>query len=108
MTLTLFTIAVICKGWHEVLGHCNYEDILKLKDAVEGMIISGCSCIKSQDCNVCIEGKMTQSRNRNLYAHATKPLELVHTDLAGPIDPASGFQIFRSFYGWLFRSKEYS
>ncbi|XP_068704666.1 uncharacterized protein [Montipora foliosa] len=25
------------KGWHEILGHCNYKDILKLKDVVEGM-----------------------------------------------------------------------
>ena len=27
------------KGWHEILGHCNHKDILKLKDVVEGMEI---------------------------------------------------------------------
>lgn len=100
MTLTL-TLLTICdqKGWHEILGHCNYEDILKLKDAVEGMKISDSSSSKPRDCNVCIEGKMTQSRNRNPDARATDPLELVHTDLAGPIDPASreGFRYSIAF-----------
>ena len=42
------------KGWHEILGHCNYEDILKLKDVVEGMKISNSSSSKPRDCNVCI------------------------------------------------------
>ena len=52
------------KGWHEILGHCNHKDILKLKDVVEGMEISDSSSSKPQDCNVCIEGKMTRTRNR--------------------------------------------
>ena len=53
------------------------------------MKISDSSSRKPKDCNVPIEGKMTQSRNRNQDARATAPLELVHTDLAGPIDPVS-------------------
>ena len=87
------------KGWHEILGHCNYEDILKLKGVVEGMKVSDSSSSKPQDCNVCIEGKMTQIRNRNPDARATAPLGLVHTDLAGPIDPASreGFRYSIAF-----------
>ena len=87
------------KGWHEILGHCNHKDILKLKDIVEGMEISDSSSRKPQDCNVCIEGKMTQRRNRNPDACATAPLELVHTDLAGPIDPISreGFRYSIAF-----------
>ena len=42
---------------------------------------------------------MTQSTNRNPDAHATAPLELVHTDLAGPIDPVSreGFRYSIAF-----------
>ena len=42
------------KGWHEILGHCNYKDILKLKDVVEGMKISDSSSSKPQDYNVCV------------------------------------------------------
>lgn len=87
------------KGWHEILGHCNYEDIFKLKDVVEGMKISNSSSSKPRDCNVCIEGKMTQSRNRNPDARATAPLELVQTDLAGPTHPVSreGFRYSIAF-----------
>ena len=42
---------------------------------------------------------MTQIRNRNPDARATAPLELVHTDLAGPIDPVSreGFRYSIAF-----------
>lgn len=84
---------------HEILGHCNYEDILKLKSVVEGMKVSDSSSSKPQDCNVCIGGKITQSRNRNPDVCATAPLELVHPDLAGTIDPASreGFRYSIAF-----------
>ena len=47
------------------------------------------SSTKPCDCNVCILGKLTQRRNRKPDASATILLELVDTDLAGPVDPAS-------------------
>lgn len=63
------------------------------------MKISDSSSSKPQDCNVFIEGKLTQSRKRNPDARATAPLELVHTDLEGPIDPVSskGFRYSIAF-----------
>lgn len=27
--------------WHKILGHCNYEDVCKLQDVIEGMQIKG-------------------------------------------------------------------
>ena len=74
------------KVWHETLGHCNQQDVLKLENSVEGMQITDKSLFQ---CDVCIEGKMTQFRNHKTDEKAKKPLELVHTDLAGPISPAS-------------------
>ena len=47
------------------------------------------SSSKPSDCSVCMLGKPTQNRNRKPDARATAPLDLVHTDLAGPVDPAS-------------------
>ncbi|PIK39827.1 hypothetical protein BSL78_23335 [Apostichopus japonicus] len=72
------------KEWHEILGHCNVKDVLKLKDVVEGMNITG---KHELDCGICIEGKMTQYRNREPDKRACSILELVHCDLAGPIEP---------------------
>lgn len=72
------------------------KDVLKLEDVVEGMKISG---KMSFDCETCTLGKMTQYRNREPDKKATKRLELVHCDLAGPIDPPAreGFRYAISF-----------
>uniref|UniRef100_A0A1A8B2B7 Retrovirus-related Pol poly from transposon TNT 1-94 n=1 Tax=Nothobranchius furzeri TaxID=105023 RepID=A0A1A8B2B7_NOTFU len=74
--------------WHEILGHCNHDDLQKLENVVDGMKIKG-KLGKEVKCEVCIQGKFVQYRNRKPDRRANKPLELVHTDLAGPISPAS-------------------
>ena len=68
--------------------NCNYDDLLKLESLVDGMKLCGKVC-KPDDCDVCIQGKMVQSRNRKPRTRSTAPLQLVHTDLAGPITPVS-------------------
>ena len=65
------------------MGDCNYEDILKLQDVTEGMHIKGAKPYK--ECAVCIEGKFTQTRNLNPTDMVKTPLELVNTDLTGPV-----------------------
>ena len=70
------------KRWHEIMGHCNVNDVLKLEHIVDGMKITGKTKF---DCDVCTLGKLTQFRNRDPDVRASAPLELVHTDLAGPL-----------------------
>lgn len=84
------------KTWHEIMGHCNVSDVLKLPEVVEGMKIAGNTKL---DCNVCTEGKFINSRNRKTDTKASEALELVHTDLAGPIEPTSqdGYKYAISF-----------
>ena len=72
--------------WHAILGHCNKRDILKLESNVKGMQISDKSDF---DCVTCPAGKMTEHLNREPDARASRPLELIHSDLCGPIDPIS-------------------
>ena len=72
--------------WHNILGHCNVPDIIKLEKVVKGMHISDKTKF---DCEICMKGKMCQPRNHDSDAKATKPLELVHSDLSGPISPPS-------------------
>ncbi|XP_046841039.1 uncharacterized protein LOC124435135 [Xenia sp. Carnegie-2017] len=74
-------------SWYNVLEHCNCEDIWKLQHVVDGMKISGSRTAKP-DCETCLLRKMTHNRNRNPDIRSKNPLELVHTDLAGPADPA--------------------
>ena len=85
------------KSWHTILGHCNYEDIVKLEEVVDGMKVSDGS--SRPDYDTCILGKMTQSRNRNPDIRSKTPLELVHNDLAGPMHPMSkeGFRYSIAF-----------
>jgi len=78
------------------MGHCNINDILKLEHIVEGMKITGKTKL---DCETCILGKMSQYRNRVADERASTPLELIHSDLAGPITPVAmgGFRYVMSF-----------
>ena len=39
------------------------------------------------ECKTCVLAKQPESRNRKPDVRATEPFELVHTDLAGPLDP---------------------
>ena len=41
----------------------------------------------THNCDICIQGKMSNVRNKTLDSKATKVLTLVHCDLAGPIQP---------------------
>ena len=85
--------------WHEILGHCNYDDVQKLQGVVKGMEIKGSVVKPAQLCEVCTKGKFTQTRNREPDRRAKKPLELVHTDLAGPMQTTSldGHRYAQSF-----------
>ena len=47
------------QAWHEILGHCNYDDVLRLHDVVDGMQIKGKMSKPEQECEVCIQGKFT-------------------------------------------------
>ena len=45
--------------------------------------------IRMRDGRVCMLEKLINDRNRNLRAPSIVPLQLFHTDLAGPIYPVS-------------------
>ena len=51
------------------------------------------------ECKICTQGKMTQNRSRVPDGKATALLELVHSDLAGPMNPVAkdGFKYSLSF-----------
>lgn len=83
-----------CRGcfdmqtWHEIMGHCDYDDIQRLQSVVDGMKIKG-PTNKPPHCEMCSLVKFSQTRNRDPDVRAKTPLALVHTDLAGPIHSES-------------------
>ena len=99
--------------WHEILGHCNKKDILKLESVVEGMKIHGKT---NSHCEPCILGKQTKFTSKKTAARANHPLEFVSSDVCGPISPVSsdGFKYVVSFidnysgYTFLYFMKEKS
>ena len=73
--------------WHKMRGHCNYDDIIKLPDIIDGMKIKGRGT-NNKDCEICTKRKFSQSRNRKPDTQTTSILQLVNTDLDKPIEPA--------------------
>ena len=51
------------------------------------------------DCRTCVLGKQTNSRNRKPDIRATEPMQFIHTDLSGAVDPVSrdGFRYGLTF-----------
>ena len=75
--------------WHLRFGHLNFGGLKLLSD--KGMV-KGLPSINHPDqfCEGCLLGKhFRKSFPRETTTRASKPLELIHTDVCGPIDPFS-------------------
>ncbi|XP_061993684.1 uncharacterized protein LOC133711595 [Rosa rugosa] len=76
--------------WHRILGHVNYQDLLKLstKQCVRGLpALSGKT---DKICGGCKTGKQTKSPHKTINsATTTRVLELLHMDLMGPAQTES-------------------
>ena len=72
--------------WHKILGHCKKSDIKKLPNLAKGMKIKPTPNY-ALNCDICIQGKMSNNVNKTLDRKATKILAIVHCDLAACIQP---------------------
>ena len=72
--------------FHKILGHCNESDIKKSPNFVKGMKIKPTPNYVL-NCDICIQGKTSNDRNKTLDRKVTKILGLVHSDLARSIQP---------------------
>ncbi|CAI7774348.1 unnamed protein product [Closterium sp. NIES-53] len=77
--------------WHNRLGHLHLAAIQAM--AMKG-IVDGLDFVHSsgddEKCVGCLEGKMARKHfPPSTKPNASEPLELVHTDLCGPITPVS-------------------
>ena len=73
--------------WHRRMGHLGEENVRKLAKMVEGMKIKFRTSVGV--CEACLEGKQTRQPSHQPATRAKEPLELIHSDLCGPIDPTT-------------------
>jgi transposase InsO family protein len=76
--------------WHRRLGHLNVAAVRQLSKLSEGMPIKDSYNTNAASiCRACIEGKQHRTFNRTPSNRATERLELIHSDLSGPIPTLS-------------------
>ena len=69
--------------WHKRLGHLNEEYMTK--NSLKALV----GPITKFTCESCLKNKSTRNISRKIPVRAKRPLEKVHSDLAGPITPTS-------------------
>ena len=93
--------------WHLRLGHINLERIRRL---VMSGLLSPLDVIALPVCESCLEGKMTMRPFKAKGYRAKEVLDLVYTDLCGPMSTSArgGYEYFITFtddysrYGYIY------
>jgi len=94
----LSTSLSTAQTWHRRLGNIHFADLNKIsKGAVQGIQFS--DKIEKQHCITCYEGKHSRYPFPNARTRSKDLLEIVHSDLCGPMEVSS---IGRSRYFLIF------
>ncbi|KAI8440645.1 hypothetical protein MSG28_001854 [Choristoneura fumiferana] len=77
--------------WHKRLGHLNFNDMKVLQNgAAHGVCFQNDNQQQLRECVACFEGKMSAKPYPVGKARrATQPLQLIHSDVCGPMPEAS-------------------
>lgn len=73
--------------WHKRLAHLNRNYMCEMQKMVSGMEFK--STDLCEPCIPCIEGKTCKSPFKNKGTRANEILQIVHTDLCGPVEEPS-------------------
>ena len=80
--------------WHDRYGHLGYDNLARLPGMVTGMSTTAdefkaASCTASDECEACALGKQIRFPFKSSSSATNRPLELVHTDVCGPMPVTS-------------------
>lgn len=77
--------------WHRRLGHLGYDNLARLTTMVDGITVSPADfkAAKVEPCDPCMKGKQHRLPFSDSDTVTRRPLELLHTDLCGPMPTAS-------------------
>ena len=87
--------------WHAQFGHLNY---CSLQNPCKYSMVIGIPMVSCRDgvCSSCVLGKHHwDSFDKHASWHASVPLELVHSDLCGPL-PSASFYAFKNFLTFIY------
>lgn len=73
--------------WHRRLGHVSIDSLPRIRDAVNGMNFVDKKFEKN--CIACLKGKQCRLPFNHEGTRATAPLELIHSDICGPMPTES-------------------
>lgn len=85
-TATAFAVTTDANLWHRRMGHACRINLGKIKSAVTGVNLKNCEI---EQCVVCAQGKQTRASFKERGSRATAILELIHTDVCGPVSTNS-------------------
>lgn len=94
------TTTTSAKIWHDRLGHAGKNSLAKLPENSLGVSIKPKDNLPTlYDCEVCVQAKGTQSISRQPSTKAEDLLEVVFSDICGPISPTtlSKYRYFSTF-----------
>ncbi|CAG4980328.1 unnamed protein product [Colias eurytheme] len=83
--------------WHQRMGHLNFTSLNKVPLCTEGVNLS--TGMENSICVTCLEGKQTRKPFPAEGSRATSLLELIHSDVCGPMQQTSigGARYFVTF-----------
>lgn len=73
-------------NWHRKMGHIGLTNLKKLTSMCNGLNMSDFKNLELI-CSVCAQAKMCRKPHNTVRQRATRPLQIVHSDVCGPIDP---------------------
>jgi hypothetical protein len=71
--------------WHTIMGHVHFDNLFKVNKREAAGEIPQITKPTNTLCKHCQKGKQTKTRFKSKEYSTTKPLEIVHIDLVGPI-----------------------
>lgn len=84
--------------WHLRMAHLHVSAVSRLPDCADGVTLTPASSNVTR-CIHCCEGKQARLPFSNTGTRATQPLEVIHSDLCGPMECSShaGMRYFITF-----------
>ena len=87
MSLTATNRNPAVLDWHKRLGHLGMSNMEKLLDITTGVKLTKKEINTMETCEFCLKAKQTRIPFKSERTKAVRLLEIIHTDLCGPIEP---------------------